>query len=194
MVLESVTGEPVAGARVYAVWKRRLRNSGGQTSEETARKIGLVTSGDGCFEIPPYFLFNPAPDPGEFAGSFAFMVYADGYKICLYTFRDSGSMTSYGPYDWREIAPVSRGERMTIRLSKIPDAPESTSRSEEPGPRPVGAASNGENSEGCRPFENDHAEAGRPDAPGGAMEAPSGSVQERLRRARKRIAEESGKH
>ena len=119
LIVENRTGKPVEGAHVYALWKRHLRNTGGHILEETAKKIGLVTPEDGCFEIPPYFLFNPAPGVRGHAGSFAFMVYAERFKVRLYTFRDPESLTSYESCDWKELALFSNGERMTIRLSRI---------------------------------------------------------------------------
>jgi hypothetical protein len=200
MIIEQRTGKPVIGARIYAVWKRRLRSQDGQVFEETAKKVGLITAEDGCFEIPPYFLFNPAPGPEGHAGSFAFMVYADEYKVRLYTFRDPESLTSYESYDWRELAPVSQEERMIIRLSKISDSAITAEGRDEPECRladdcPEAARTSRSPLNGypdryyplghCRAVANKLDTAQRESRPVG------GHIRERVMRARKKLAEDS---
>jgi hypothetical protein len=203
MIIEQRTGKPVIGARVYAVWKRRLRSHDGQVFEETAKKVGLITAEDGCFEIPPYFLFNPAPGPGGHAGSFAFMVYADGYKVRLYTFRDPESLTSYESYDWRELAPVSQGERMVIRLSKISDSattpdgrdePERRSAGDYPeAERPAGSSLDGDFADECHYPGDCRAVVNRIDRARNESRLSGGYIRERVMRARKRLVEDPKK-
>jgi len=201
LIIEDKTGKPLAGAHVYALWKRHLRGFRGQITEETAKKTGMVTSEDGCFEIPPYFLFNPSPDLRGHAGSFAFMVYAEGYKARLYTFSDPESLTSY-PYDWKEVAPSSNGERMTIRLSRISDSvtelpgPASESGSGPGKSRPEGARvpvgpGNGQSADGRYAAEDCEAAAELPDGPSDESNIQRGHINERIMRARKRLTEES---
>ena len=203
LIVEDRTGKPVAGARVYAVWKRRLRGPDGRISEETAKKVGLITEEDGCFEIPPHFLFNPAPGPEGHAGSFAFMAYAEEYKIRLYTFRDPESLTSYESYDWRELAPISHGERMTIRLSKISDPVITADGRDEPECRLAGDYSeagrtarsplNGDFTDGYYFLGDYPAVVNRLDTARKESRPSEGYIRERVTRARKKLAEDSKK-
>ena len=203
LVIEQRTDKPVTGARIYAVWKRRLRSHDGQIFEETAKKVGLITAEDGCFEIPPYFLFNPAPGPEGHAGSFAFMVYADEYKVRLYTFRDPESLTSYESYDWRELAPVSHGERMIIRLSRISDSATTPDGRDEPECRLAGdcpgagrtarSSLNGDFADGYYSLGDYRAVVNRLDTARRESKPPEEYIRERVTRARKKLAEDSKK-
>ena len=204
LIVDGGTGKPVAGAHVYAMWKRRLGNPDGRVSEETAKRLGLVTTGDGCFEIPSYFLFNPAPSPLSQAGSFAFMVFADEYKIKLYTFHDPESLVAYESCEWRELAPVPNGKRMIIRLSKISDPVISIDQKDECEERRLAidyleagrlesGRAGGEFADGYYSIEDYRAVVGKLDIARSGLRPPGAYVRERIMRARKRLTEDSKK-
>jgi hypothetical protein len=204
LILDCGTEKPVAGAHVYAMWKRRLGNPDGQVSEETAKRLGVVTNEDGYFEIPSYFLFNPAPSPLGQAGSFAFIVFADDYKIKLFTFHDPESLVAYESCEWRELAPAPKGGRTTIKLSKICDQAMLIDQGDEYEERRLavdyleaGRLEAGragvEFADGYHSIEDYRTIVDKLDTARSLSEPPGRYVRERIMRARKRLAEDSKK-
>lgn len=118
VVLDAETGQPIADARIYAKWERRMGGPGGQFSAGVDKRLRLKTKEDGTFLIRAHTLFNFIPSPIGQGGDFVTVVYANGYKCSrFFFFKES----DFERTNRKEFEGVTTGKKGFFKMSKIKD-------------------------------------------------------------------------
>ena len=121
VVLDAETGQPIADARIYAKWERKMRGFGGESSGGIDKELHLKIKADGTFLIPAHTLFNFIPSPIGIGGYFYVFVYSVGYKNLRFDFFDRTDFEGPPRPRFREFEGLTQGKRLVLKMSKIED-------------------------------------------------------------------------
>lgn len=121
VVLDAETGTPIADARIYAKWERKMRGFGGESSGGIEKELHLKIKTDGSFLIPAHTLFNLIPSPIGIGGYFYMFVYSIGHKNLEFGFFDRTDFEGPPRPRFQEFEGITRGERLVLKMSKIED-------------------------------------------------------------------------
>jgi len=119
LVLDAETGQPIADARIYAKWERKMIGFGGETSGGIEKELRSKTKADGTFSIPGRTMINFIPSPIGIGGFFYMIVYTHGYKFKSFTFYEEKAFGH--PRHYEEFKKLNENKVLMFKLEKIKD-------------------------------------------------------------------------